>query len=158
MLCVYQWNLFVACRSVHTFREFEEKISRLIIHQRMHPVCLYKVSDRETSSTKSLWLIHPFVHKTTSLTTHIRPAHQHNYTPLTAIHNYNTRRATQGYTCFEQHPNPTNTNTATHLAHYPQKYIKIWNTLPPPLQANTSIHQFKEELKKHLHQKQAFET
>lgn len=92
--------------------------------------------------------IHPYIHPRKQLN---RPEHNHKYTPITHIHKYPTRYATNKHyyipnpNQYSKHKQPKHT-----IEHLTGKYAGVWNTLPTEIRNISSRAKFKTNIKHYL--------
>jgi hypothetical protein len=84
--------------------------------------------------------MHPFIYPSKPLN---RPEHNHNYTPVSAVHNHATRYATTKHQYI-----PDNAE------HFATEHTAVWNAIPNEYLCLSKLTTFKQRLKLYLLEKQ----
>jgi hypothetical protein len=95
--------------------------------------------------------MHPFVYPQPKKKQPNRPEHNHNYTPVSHIHDYPTRHSLQQHQFI---PNTASRPTNT-IDHFTAQYSEVWNSVPLEFRCLSSLDTFKTALKLHLLEKQS---
>lgn len=137
---------------IHPLARIQKKIIRLIMRvpPRTHTRPLMKQLDiLDIYNLYTLRVgaeMHPFIYQDSQLN---RPQHNHNYIPVSHIHEYPTRYSQQG-----QHYIParsSRTRTPTHrIDHTTERNTRVWNSIPEQIRNIQSVKPFKTALKQHL--------
>lgn len=96
--------------------------------------------------------MHPYIHPQPNIN---RPEHNHYYTTVSQIHEYNTRSSAQN-AIFNDHSNRTGPHYASE--HLTKEYARVWNLIPQNLREINKTPKFKQELKNLLLEQQSLET
>jgi hypothetical protein len=98
--------------------------------------------------------MHPFIHPPKKQLN--RPEHNHEYTPVSKIHNHRTRYSLKKHQFIPhaKHYSKSREPTLT-MEHFPRQHAAVWNSLPAHLRDIKSKTTFKTETKQHLLNKQS---
>jgi hypothetical protein len=121
------------------------------IMQRLHILNIYNLYTLRVCAE-----IHPFIHPKKQLN---RPEHNHDYQPISHIHEYPTRYSQDNHLYIpntHQHiRRNSNTRTPKHTTtHLTAHYMATWNTIPLEIRNITSPKIFAKKTKKYLLNKQ----
>jgi hypothetical protein len=161
--CISIWGSSDKSKTnLQPLHKIHKKIVRLIanlpprthtapIMQRFHILNIYSLYTLRVCAE-----IHPFIHPRKRLN---RPEHNHDYQPVSHIHEYPTRHSLANHLYIpntHQHiRRNSNTRTPKHsTTHFSAKYMTTWNTIPIEIRNITSHKVFLKKTKRYLLTKQ----